>query len=354
MLGRHAICRKPAKAGPAAGMLAAGLLGFICGVHKGRGGLDSARGRSSAVVAPTKCAVSDRPAANVHHFFSMATTDNASTIKKMITGKVAHHSYEQMYGHFAMPLRLRGTRLKMLEIGLGCDSNSGPGQSARLWSRLFPDAERWEAELDAACVRRISTQLKALGARAVVGDQGDVPTVRSWLRETGGAFDVIIDDGGHSNNHINVSLQLLWPALKPGGLYFIEDMHVGRQRADRPPGYPVMPDVVHAWNEQLITTFHVRPKDEFQMKHRKPRGGIPANAAVQKLVDAHPIPSDVGFIYTQRAAVVIGKLSPAGQTAQAIHNRLADGDRKWATKERLLLAQILDAYKREADAELAA
>ena len=246
------------------------------------------------------------------------------------------------------------TRLKMLEIGLGCDSNSGPGQSARLWSRLFPDAERWEAELDAACVRRISTQLKALGARAVVGDQGDVPTVRSWLRETGGAFDVIIDDGGHSNNHINVSLQLLWPALKPGGLYFIEDMHVGRQRADRPPGYPVMPDVVHAWNEQLITTFHVRPKDEFQMKHRKPRGGIPANAAVQKLVDAHPIPSDVGFIYTQRAAVVIGKLSPAGQTAQAIHNRLADGDRKWATKERLLLAQILDAYKREADAELAA
>ena len=46
-------------------------------------------------------------------------------------------------------------------------------------------------------------------------------------------------------------------------------------------------------------------------------------------------------------------MSPAGQTAQAIHNRLADGDRKWATKERLLLAQILDAYKRETDVESA-
>ena len=86
----------------AAGMLAAGLLGFICGFQKGRGGLDSASGRSSADVAPTECAVSHRPAANVHHFFSMATTDDASTIKNMITGKVAHHSYEQMYGHFAM------------------------------------------------------------------------------------------------------------------------------------------------------------------------------------------------------------------------------------------------------------
>ena len=148
-----------------------------------------------------------------------------------------------------------------------------------------------------------------------------------------------------------MSLQVLWPALRPGGFYFIEDMHVGRNRAAASPGYPVMADVVHAWAEQLLTTFHSRPLTAFQLSHRAPRKGVAANDAAQKLVDAHPLPSDVGFIHVQRAAAVIGKLSAAGQTAQAMHDQLADGDKKWNNEERKKLETILSAYKTEAEKE---
>ena len=43
-------------------------------------------------------------------------------------------------------------------------------------------------------------------------------------------FDVIIDDGGHTNCQIWTSFQKLWPTVKPGGLYFIEDMQVAKRK----------------------------------------------------------------------------------------------------------------------------
>jgi len=40
-----------------------------------------------------------------------------------------------------------------------------------------------------------------------------------------GPFDVIIDDGGHKPGQHLASLQALWPHVKPGGWYVIEDLH---------------------------------------------------------------------------------------------------------------------------------
>ena len=40
-------------------------------------------------------------------------------------------------------------------------------------------------------------------------------------------FDVIIDDGSHESEHILTSLKTLFPRLKTGGYYFIEDLHAG-------------------------------------------------------------------------------------------------------------------------------
>eukprot|EP01034_Spumella_vulgaris_P037638 gene37638-46433_t len=63
----------------------------------------------------------------------------------------------------------------------------------------------------------------AAGAR----DQGDVKTVESWVVQSGGGFHAIIDDGGHQNNQIKTSFDILFEkALLPGGLYFIEDLQV--------------------------------------------------------------------------------------------------------------------------------
>ncbi len=38
---------------------------------------------------------------------------------------------------------------------------------------------------------------------------------------------MIIDDGSHISEHIITSFKTLFPHLKKGGLYFVEDLHAG-------------------------------------------------------------------------------------------------------------------------------
>ena len=68
--------------------------------------------------------------------------------------KVTDHSYETMYGTFLYPLKFAAHTPRMLEIGLGCNMDYGPGASVQIWRQLLPHAELWEAEYDAACVEK--------------------------------------------------------------------------------------------------------------------------------------------------------------------------------------------------------
>ena len=126
----------------------------------------------------------------------------------------------------------------MLEIGLGCDMKYGPGASAHLWRSLLPHAEIWEADRDETCVDKHRLTLSALGIKALVGDQGQSSTLEEWLRVSGArhsprrnGFDFIIDDGSHRSFDMLASFEALWPTIKPGGFYFLEDMSVSRSRA---------------------------------------------------------------------------------------------------------------------------
>lgn len=143
-----------------------------------------------------------------------------------ITDKVTTHTYQIMYGKFLLPYYSRNPTMKMLEIGLGCNMGYGPGASVALYRKLFPQAEIWEAEYDGECVESIRGQLD--GINTLVGDQGNDAVLDSWIEQSGGNFDVVIDDGGHQNCQIWHSFQKLWPTVKSGGLYFIEDMQVAK------------------------------------------------------------------------------------------------------------------------------
>ena len=116
----------------------------------------------------------------------------------------------------------------------------------------------------------------------LVGDQADPATLASWVKQSGGNFDVIIDDGaplpahasahpsqsahfsqiliqppqntgGHTNVQIWNSFDVLFhEALLPGGIYFIEDMLVGRtSRYDDSRGKRISADVLKSWIDQL-------------------------------------------------------------------------------------------------------
>jgi len=97
-----------------------------------------------------------------------------------------------------------------------------------LWKKLFPQADLWEAEYNATCVELSTKQGKLDGFNVLVGDQGNNETLDEWIKKSEGGFDVIIDDGGHQNCQIMASFIKLWPTVKPGGLYFIEDLSVGK------------------------------------------------------------------------------------------------------------------------------
>lgn len=127
------------------------------------------------------------------------------------------HWFTQHYDrHFRS---LRNDAVRVLEIGVGGYGyeEMGGGGSLRMWKRYFHrgliygmdiyDKSRFDQS-------RITT---------VIGDQSDPELLRELSAEHG-PFDIIIDDGSHVNEHIITSFNTLFPLLRPGGFYVIEDL----------------------------------------------------------------------------------------------------------------------------------
>jgi len=138
------------------------------------------------------------------------------------------HNYTDIYEAYLS--RLRGEPLRIFEIGIGVNGaasreyiahgrNRGGGASLKMWYEYFPRAEIFAIDVNAA------PHLDNGRVKTFVADQSDAEDIGNVLRLSGNApFDIIIDDGSHRPDHQQASLGLLFPALKSGGLYFIEDL----------------------------------------------------------------------------------------------------------------------------------
>jgi hypothetical protein len=123
------------------------------------------------------------------------------------TDKGTDHTYLEVYQHLFESFRHRPIRL--LELGVG------QGASLRLWRTWFPQAHI--TGLD-----RSPPDLPDLDCDIVRFSQTDRAAMEAtWSDET---FDVIIDDASHHVEVQLLSLCWLWPKLKSGGLYVIEDV----------------------------------------------------------------------------------------------------------------------------------
>jgi hypothetical protein len=126
------------------------------------------------------------------------------------------HGYTPVYERWLEPMR--NESLRLLEIGVS-DARM-PGASLKGWYEYFPkatifgydivDAHRFDND-------RIAT---------FVGDQSNRADLARFVEFSGGEFDIIIDDGSHRPMHQQASLAFLFPRLKPGGQYIIEDLQV--------------------------------------------------------------------------------------------------------------------------------
>jgi trans-aconitate methyltransferase len=106
--------------------------------------------------------------------------------------------------------------VSLLEIGVGgySDPHSG-GASLRMWRTYFPRAQVVGIDIEPKVIRE--PRIRFL--------QCDQSSVNDLQRVAAlGPFDVIIDDGSHQQAHILLSFEVLYSALKPGGLYVIEDL----------------------------------------------------------------------------------------------------------------------------------
>ena len=144
------------------------------------------------------------------------------------------------------------------------------------------------------------------------------------MRESGGGFDAIIDDGSHRNSHIMKTFDALWPTLQPGGVYFMEDLQVGRatdpkytsENYEDTGGVRVVSDVMQSWTEQLLIQYPPPKLRNGAPMHAKDGTLIVDEGSWQKtksnlraiqLRKEHPLPPDIAFVHCQAEACAIGK-----------------------------------------------
>ena len=78
-----------------------------------------------------------------------------------------------------------------------------------------------------SCIEKFNQEHPGVADKVFFGDQSNTTFLAEIVSNTGGALDVIIDDGGHQTHLIMTSFEFLWPHLAPGGWYVIEDLTPG-------------------------------------------------------------------------------------------------------------------------------
>jgi hypothetical protein len=187
--------------------------------------------------------------------------------------------FSSIYDRFLSPLRSSPIRLLEIGVSRGC--------SISMWLEYFPNATIFGMDLCTIAKNRERQPEKNLlpppnspRYTHVVGDQSRREDLRKAVVANGELFDVIIDDGSHRDSDIQLTLGYLFPYLRSGGLYFIEDLGCKRQVE---PG-DVMPVLTEEFltklsGERKVASFHLEQSEahyllnyayglEFYRKHR--------------------------------------------------------------------------------------
>ena len=104
-------------------------------------------------------------------------------------------------------------KIDLLEVGIAC------GASLRTWSNYLPSSIITGLDIREDC-EKLCSDLD--NVRIKISDATNSEQVNIALESN--KYDLIIDDGSHVSEHITKTFELLWPRVKPGGFYAIEDL----------------------------------------------------------------------------------------------------------------------------------
>jgi hypothetical protein len=131
------------------------------------------------------------------------------------TDKWGVHRYTPHYQRHLQ--HLKHDPVNLLEIGIGGYSLGGHGgASLRMWKHFFPHGQIFGLDIhDKSFVDedRITT---------FVADQSD-PESLILVAKKIGKLDVVIDDGSHLSPDVLTTFKTLFPLLRDGGIYAVED-----------------------------------------------------------------------------------------------------------------------------------
>jgi hypothetical protein len=133
--------------------------------------------------------------------------------KRFPTDKGGYHDYPALYDELLAPYRDK-PGVWLLEVGVK------KGGSLALWRELL----REDAFIYGIDINPDVPRFSRYGhIKVLVLDSRDGDAVRSALGTL--QFDIIIDDGLHEPEAQRKTFDVLWPHLKPNGLYVIEDVY---------------------------------------------------------------------------------------------------------------------------------
>lgn len=142
------------------------------------------------------------------------------------------HLYTRIYEEFFEAMR--DNEISVLEIGL-CRSDSDKRRmrnaaegatyvsafrapSLEMWRAYFPNATLFGFDIDDFSAVKIDR------CEIIRGDMSSRTDLARLLAAADGGFDIVIDDGSHASHHQQIALGVLFPHVRPGGLYIIEDL----------------------------------------------------------------------------------------------------------------------------------
>jgi demethylmacrocin O-methyltransferase len=131
------------------------------------------------------------------------------------TDKFGYHFYTPHYQeHFKTYKFKKNT---VLEIGVGgYEDPFVGGNSLRMWKSYFPFSKIYALDI------YDKSFLQERRIKIFKGSQIDFGFLETITKEIGD-IDLIIDDGSHINEHVIESFKYLFPKLKKGGIYVVED-----------------------------------------------------------------------------------------------------------------------------------
>lgn len=131
-------------------------------------------------------------------------------LNEFFTDKLTYHNYVSIYKMFFDSIDCKN----LLEIGVNT------GDSLRMFNKIFPNASIYGIDIEDKSIYDTEK------IKTYIADQSNREQLSQFIESVNvHDFDIILDDGGHTQTQQQISLATLFSKVKSGGIYILEDLH---------------------------------------------------------------------------------------------------------------------------------